>query len=300
MNKFEIHDKGNLKNFLGLEIDYDRDKGILEISQKRYLQGILKKFNFENCNLISTPIDPKYKMNIHNYENGREPVRELLGCLMYLMLGSRPDIGFSVNYYSSYQDKNISEVWKGLKRIMRYLKGTLDVTLKYERKQNELEMTCYVDSDWGGDLKDRRSVTGYMIKVFGNTVLWVTRKQNCVSLSSTEAELIALCSAVQECMYFKRLLEDLGIHLANFKVYEDNQGCIAIVNNPENNRRVKHIDLKYNFISENVKINLLTLEYINTKLQIADMLTKGLPRIQFVEKCKALGLEMKDYRHKNK
>lgn len=123
MNKFELQDKGDLNNFLGLEIEYDRDKGFLEISQKRFLQGILKKFNFENCNSISTPIDPKCAMNTHNYESEKEPVRELVGCLMYLMLGSRPDISFSVNYYSRYQDKNVSEVWKGLKRLMRYLKG---------------------------------------------------------------------------------------------------------------------------------------------------------------------------------
>lgn len=293
MNKFELQDKGDLKNFLGLEIEYDRDKGFLEISQKRYLQGILKKFNFENCNSISTPIDPKCAMNTHNYESEKEPVRELVGCLMYLMLGSRPDISFSVNYYSRYQDKNVSEVWKGLKRLMRYLKGTADVILKFERKTVDLEMTCYVDSDWGGDLQDRKSVSGYLIKVFGNTVLWVTRKQNCVSLSSTEAELVALCSAVQDCLYFKRLLQDLGIHFDRFKVYEDNQGCIAIINNPENNRRIKHIDLKYNFISENVKSGLILVEYINTRLQIADILTKGLPRIQFLEKCETLGLEMR-------
>lgn len=137
----------------------------------------MKKINFENSNSISTPIDPKYEMNTTNYENAGEPVRELVGCLMYLMLGSRPDISFSVNYYSRYQDKNVSEVWKGLKRIMRYLKGTTDVSLKFERKISELEMTCYVDSDWGGDLQDRKSVSGYLIKAFGNTVLWVTRKQ---------------------------------------------------------------------------------------------------------------------------
>lgn len=209
----------------------------MEISQKRYIKGILKRFNFENCNPISTPIDPKLTVNISNNENNKEPVRELVGCLMYLMLGSRPDISFSVNYYSRYQDKNINEVWKGLKRLLRYLKGTIDVCLKFERKSNELEMTCYVDSDWGGDSNDRRSVSGYLIKFFGNTVLWVTRKQNCVSLSSTEAELIALCSAVQDCKYFKRLLKDFGIDIKNFKVYEDNQGCIALINNPENNKK---------------------------------------------------------------
>lgn len=110
------------KNFLGLEIEYNQSKGILEISQTRYIKAILKRFNFENCNPISTPIDPKYTINIRNNDYGRERVREVVGCLMYLMLGSRLDISFSVNFYSRYQDKNTSEVWKGLKETVEIFK----------------------------------------------------------------------------------------------------------------------------------------------------------------------------------
>lgn len=295
MTEFDIKDKGKLKNFLGLEINYAKDEGILRISQKRYLTGILRRFNFENCNPVSTPIDPKFKISKNDIKNNsNKPVKELVGCLMYLMLGSRPDISFSINYLSRYQDSNPEEVWVGLKRLLRYLKGTLNIELKYERKINEMPLTCYVDSDWAGDLCDRKSVSGYLIKVFGNTVSWITRKQNCVALSSTEAELVALCSAMQDSLWFKKLLCDMNTNFASFKIFEDNLGCISLIKNPENNKRVKHIDLKYNFICEHLISKAITLEYVNTKLQQADFLTKGLHKYQFYSNFERIGLEMRE------
>lgn len=135
----------------------------------------------------------------------------------------------------------------------------MEFKLKYTRKSKELPLSCYVDSNWGGDQQDRKSVSGYLIQIFGNTINWTTRKQNCVVLSSTEAELIALCTAVQEYLWFKKLIIDMGIEPKQLKIFEDNQRCIAVIKNPENNRRVKHIELKYHFISESIKLIILSL-----------------------------------------
>lgn len=131
---------------------------------------------------------------------------------MYLMLGSRPDISFTVNYLSRFQDKNNTEVWINLKRLLRYLKGTAEAHLKYERKGGEPFM-------W--DLTDRKSVSAYLIKILGNSIAWVTRKQNCVALSSSEAELVALCAAVRDCLCFRKLVSDMKLDFQNFKVFED-------------------------------------------------------------------------------
>ncbi|KAK9701999.1 Reverse transcriptase (RNA-dependent DNA polymerase) [Popillia japonica] len=284
MNKFEIKDKGSFKNFLGLEIDYGREKGILKINQERYLKGILKRFNFENCKSCNTPIDPRLKIKIsEDKECQNKPVRQLIGCLMYLMLGSRPDISFTVNYYSRFQDKNSEEVWMCLKRLLRYLKGTAEMKVIYQRKETDLPLVCYVDSDWASDLTDRISVTG-----------------------------------VQDCLWYKKMLYDMNVHVLNFKGFEDNQGCIALVKNPENNKRVKHIDIKFNFVLENMSKNSMMLEYITWKhidikfnfvlenmsknsmmleyitsseLQLADMLTKGQNRDRFYSNRKEIGLE---------
>lgn len=294
--EFDLKDQGMLKHFLGLEINYDRELGILKINQRTYLMNILKRFKFDNCNPSSIPIDPKLKLEINKNENNDEhlPVRELVGCLMYLMLGSRPDISFAINYFSRFQDKNSGEVWKHLKRVLRYLRGSIDFELVYKRNLNEDPMVCYVDSDWAGDLNDRKSVSGYLFKVYGNTVSWITRKQNCVALSSTEAELVALCTAVRDSLWLKKLLNDMNLNIQFIKVFEDNQACIALVRNPENNKRVKHIDLRFNFIYDHVHKNELKLEYVDSKNQVADILTKGTNKFQFQVNVEKLGLRIRE------
>ncbi|KAK9739253.1 hypothetical protein QE152_g9165 [Popillia japonica] len=93
--------------------------------------------------------------------------------------------------------------------------------LIYQRKEKDLPLVCYVDSDWASDLTDRKSVTDFVIKIYGNCVAWVTRKQNCVALSSSEAELGALCAGVQDCLWYKKMLYDMNVNILNFKVFED-------------------------------------------------------------------------------
>jgi len=105
-------------------------------------------------------------------------------------------------------------------------------------------------------------------------VSWVTRKQNCVALSTTKAELIALCNSVVDGLWFKKLLLDLNVMVSHCLIFENNQACISLIKNPENNRRVKHINLKYNFVCENVKDNNIKIEYTSSETQQADILTK--------------------------
>lgn len=196
-DEFDIKDKGELKNFLGLEISYDRDKGILKLNQKRYILSILRKFTFEGV----TPIEPRLKFNKSDKgDEVKKPTKELIGCLLYLMLGSRLDLSFAINLFSRYQDEFAGEIWIHLKRVLRYLKGTIELTLNFTRKYKESPLVCYVDSDWGSDVNNRRSVSGYAIKVFGNTVSWITRKQNSVGLSTAEAEFVALCNSVVDVL----------------------------------------------------------------------------------------------------
>ena len=209
---------------------------------------------------------------------------------MYLMLGTRLDISFATNYFSRFQDRNSNELWTHLKRLLRYLKGTKEVGLWYVRSADALPLVYYVDTDWAQDMRDRQSISGYLMQVYGNTVLWVTRKQNYVALSSTEAELVALCAVVQDGLWYKKLLQDL---IKNFKTLEDNQSCIALIRNPENNKRVKRIDLKYKFVCESLKKREIVIEYINTRFQLADTLTKGLNREKILFKFQKYGFNRK-------
>lgn len=135
------------------------------------MKRILEKFRYNNCKTTSLPIDPKLKLEVSNDKENVQckQFRELVGCLMYLMLESRPDLSYAINFFSRFQDKATNKTFSHLKRVLRYLKETENLKLIYKR-QKMPEIVTYVDSDWGGDTNDRKSVSGFLLKVFGNTV----------------------------------------------------------------------------------------------------------------------------------
>ena len=127
-----------------------------------------------------------------------------------------------------------------MKRVFKYLKGTINFALEYTRSDVKESLICFVDSDYDSDLSDRKSVTGFVFKICNNTVLWATCKQNCVSTPTKDAELVTLCTAVSEGLWLRKLLNDFSIIVKSITFYKDNQGCISIIKNPSNNRRKKH------------------------------------------------------------
>lgn len=163
--------------------------------------------------------------------------------------------------------------------------------LQYEENVDAPVVVAFCDADWANDIHDRRSVTGYLFKVFGCTVVWTTRKQRTVSLSSTEAELCALCEATCEGVWLSRLLEELGYCSKQPTPYfEDNQSTIKIVEGPRDRSRLKHIDVKDCFIRHLVERGSIVLKYVPTDKQEADVLTKGLASGQFNRLRAAIGL----------
>lgn len=204
------------------------------------------------------------------------------------------DLSASNSVMSRYLNKNNIELWNCLKRILRYLKGSSDLKLTFTRCDYKEIFTGFVDSDWGGnDVNDRRSTTGYIFKLFDNcTISWNTRRQSTVAASTTEAEYMALFEAVREAMWLRSLADSIKLKISNpIVIFEDNNGCISIANNPTNHKRSKHIDIKYHFSREQVENNKIKLVYIPTEKQLADFLTKPLPNIKFIELRTGLGLK---------
>lgn len=160
--KFEIKDLGIVKNCLGMEFKFG--EGFIEISQSGYVEAVLKKFGMENTKSVVTPLDLGIKLKKSNVVEASEkqtyPFRELIGSLMYLAVATRPDISFAVNYLSQFNNSNGEEHWTAAKRILRYLRGTSKLRLKYQKNSKELQ--GFVDSDWAGCLEDRRSYTGFV------------------------------------------------------------------------------------------------------------------------------------------
>lgn len=288
--EFCMTDLGELHYFLGIKIDKSKE-GLL-LSQSTYLKNLLQRFNMEDCKPSKTPMEEKPSALVSESSQfilETKPYRELVGCLMYAMLTTRPDLSAAVNYYSRFQSNATESHWKGLKRILRYIKDTVDLALLY-RKTNSPPLVGYADSDWAGALDDRKSTTGYLFEVFGAVVTWTTRKQTTVSLSSTEAEYIALSTAAEELVWLKNLLQDFGnIIETPIVMYEDNQPCIHLLNKWEH-RRLKHIDVKYNFVKDLSSKKIIDVKYLQSSDQKADILTKGLAKDRFVKLRDALGL----------
>lgn len=285
MHKFRMVDLKEIKLFLGIKITRNENKIMLD--QSSYIKTILKKFNMEDCNSLNTPLETKIDYKALNSDDKFDaPCRNLVGCLMYLMVCTRPDLSFAINVLSRFVNKNNKELWKCLKRVLRYLKGSIAIRLTYERNDYRNILTGYVDSDWGGnDTSDRKSTSGYLFKLFERcTICWNTKRQVSVAASSTEAEYMALFEAVREALWLKSLAKSISIEISEpIIIYEDNNGCISIANNPTDHKRTKHIDIKYHFSREQIEKNIIKLNYIPTGEQIADVLTKSLPASRFLE-----------------
>ena len=165
---------------------------------------------------------------------------------------------------------------------MKYLYLTKELSLQYKRNENCNLIDSYVDADWAGDNIDRKSTSGYVIRLFGNVIDWKSRKQKSVTKASTYAEYVALSEVVSELKYIKELLKMFGVEINEpIKIYEDNTGAINIANYGNFTKNSKHIKIHYQFINECVKEKLIEVCKIESENNIADIFTKALCREKF-------------------
>lgn len=273
-----MKDLGNLNTFLGIKIS--RENGKMFFSQQVYLEKLLNRFSMNECKSSTTPMETKFISESSN-DLFDKPYRELIGCLMYLTQTTRPDLSFSVNFFSRFQSNPKEEHWSGLKRILRYIQGTKDFGLLFVKGNVEEPLIAFADADWGNS-EDRKSTSGYLFNLFGNTVCWQTKRQHTVAQSSTEAEFVSLAMCASEFLWLKNLLSEFKIVNADtVTIFEDNQSCIHSLKRWEH-KRMKHIDIKYNFLRDLVDRDILRVKYVRTDEQIADILTKSLNASKFV------------------
>lgn len=244
--EFEMKDLGLISDFLGINVRQNLKSGVTELCQKTYLENVLKRFNMYNCKPICTPMDQNFDIRI--LENKCEVnkkteklCRQIIGCLMYAVSGTRPDFCVVVSRLSRYQDCASEMLLKALKRVLRYTKHTINYKLLY--KSDDENLVGYCDADWGGDIKDRKSTTGYCFIFSSCLISWCSKKQSNVSISSTEAEYVALSMAASE-------LNDLNIsNVSPVTMLCDNQSAITIANT-NSVKILKHIDIKFHFVRE--------------------------------------------------
>ncbi|UYV81278.1 hypothetical protein LAZ67_20000641 [Cordylochernes scorpioides] len=239
--------------------------GSISIDQEKYIEELLAKYRMKEAKPISTPMDSNSKLTK----------------ISSIEVSTRPDIAYAVSALGQFSNDPRRQHWNAAKRVLRYLKGTSCLRITY-RKSNEA-LHGYVDADWGGNLVDRKSHTGIVYFLARGPIAWESKKQETVTLSSTESEYIALCEAGKEAVYLRALLDEMGFgELLNGPTVlkTDNQGAQQLARNPVYHARTKHIDIKWHFIRSICSDGLVEVVHTPTQENVADILTKGLPRFK--------------------
>jgi hypothetical protein len=287
-DKYELGTERKLTKNMGCEVDYDLKKGRLTVKMENYIRNMAKQFDLAEAKFVDTPCAIQKLKPVDSEEellNDKEAklYASMVGSLMYLMITCRPDIAFAVNQLSRFVLKPSEEHRRAAQRCIAYCLRTATLGLMFTKESGESEITCYVDSDFMGALNsngDLRSVGGYILYHKGNVIAWKAATQKTPSLSTTESELIAGTLGAQECMYISNLIKELEGRDANptYLVKGDNQAMLKICSSERYVGRVKHLDVRYHFLRFQATKGKCTLEYVDTKENVADILTKPLPR----------------------
>jgi hypothetical protein len=288
---FAMTDLGKMKYFLGVEVTQS-DNGIF-IHQAKYAAEILKRFGMENCNKVCSPIVPGCKLV--RDENGKTvnatKYKQMVGCLMHL-LASRPDLAYFVCLVSRYMDKPTEMHFCAVKRILRYLKGTMSYGIMYKKNaKGQLNLVGWSDSDYAGDLNDRKSTSGYVFMLGDGAISWSSKKQPIVTLSTTEAEYVAASACACQCVWLKNILSHLKVDQDSCTViFCDNSSSIKLSKNPVMHGRCKHIDVRFHFLRNLAKDGVVELRHCKSQDQLADLMTKPLKLDTFVKLRENLGM----------
>jgi hypothetical protein len=235
--KYKMTDLGPCRWLLGIKIERNLKNRSISLSQHAYIDSILARFNFDDVKPVSTPMDPSTPLtksqspstlaDIAKMKN--VPYHEAVGSLMYASMGTRPDITFAVSTVAQFLENPGAAHWEAVKRIFRYLKGTRDMKLVYGDENRDLQ--GWVDAD-GASQDHRRAISGYVFMVDGGAVSWLSKKQEIVTLSTTEAEYVAATHAVKEAVWLHRLFGELfpPINMINklTTLHSDNKSAITL------------------------------------------------------------------------
>lgn len=243
-----------------------------------------------DCKLATTPAIPGEALpKIHQGEKhpglndpaNKTLYRTMVGKLVYAMVGTRPDIAFAVSQVARHFENPTVTHLTAVKRIIRYLKGTTSMGLLFDATMDITELMCHCDSDWGSCPDTRRSTSGFVIKLCGAAISWISKRQPTVALSSAEAEYMTAAIAASEVIYIRQMLQEIGLtkEAGPTTIFCDSQSAMHMIKNPTSGR-AKHIDIKFHFVKGAATTDV-TFKYVATNEMLADIMTKALARPKF-------------------
>ncbi|GKA75173.1 retrovirus-related pol polyprotein from transposon TNT 1-94, partial [Tanacetum coccineum] len=269
----------------------DPTPGGIFINQAKYALETLKKYGMDLSDPVDTPMVDRLKLDedLLGIPVDQTRFRGMVGSLMYLT-ASRPDLVFAVCMCARYQAKPTKKHLEAIKRVFRYLKGTINMGLWYP-KDNAMSLTAYADADHAGCQDSRRSTSGSAQFLGDRLVSWSSKKQRSTAISTTEAEYIAMSGCCAQILWMRSQLKDYGFEFNKIPLYCDNKSAIALCCNNVQHSRSKHIDIRHHFIREQVENRVVELYFVETNYQLADILTKALPRERFEFLLPRLGMK---------
>jgi len=290
-SNFDMKDMGLADVILGIKII--KNENGLVLTQSHYIEKILKKFNYYDCKSVSTPFDS----NIRLYPNTGRSVSQLeyarvIGCLMYAMTCTRPDIAFAVGKLSRYTSNPSQAHWQAVYRILKYLKHTMDYGIYYTGYPSVLE--GFSDASWITDQDDHTSTSGWIFNLGGGAISWGSKKQTYIADSTMATEFVALASCCKEAEWLRNLLIEIPIWpkpMPPVSIHCDSEATLSRAYSQIYNGKSRHIGLRHSYVRQLLTDGVITIDFVKSCQNLADPLTKGLARDIVFKTSKGMGLK---------
>ena len=282
---FAVKDMGPARHFLGMHITR-HDDGAYSLTQPKYVDDMLHRFSMTDCKPTATPmpVGQKLSRDLGDALPTDHQYQALVGSLLYLSVNTRPDISHACGILSRFMSCPTQSHWDAAKHVLRYLKGTKHLGLRFA-PSNPGVYGCemYTDADFAADVDKRRSTTGAVMIMQGAAVLWISKLQSVVATSTTEAEFIASAMATKEGLWVRKLLGEMTGKVQPLNLSVDNQAAVVLVSEHTAGQsgRTKHIDVQYQFVRDRFQRGDVSIQFVPTMEQKADMFTKQLGGPEF-------------------
>ena len=293
---YEPTSMGDLNYFLRVRVVRDRQKKSVTLLHDSYIEKIATKFGASKGRFPSTPLPTcEFVKNTGQATPAQvKEYQEKVGSILYTGIMLRPDVAFAASQLSNFLTNPSLQHLEAANWTLRYLYGTIYLGIVYSRAERENQLVVSTDASFADDPETRRSSQGYIFFLFGGAILWKAVRQNTVTTSSTEAELLALVATVKEMMALQRFFREIRLEeITEWNVYCDNQQTIRLVvgDNERISTKLRHVDISNMWIRQEYRNGRFKITYLPTDEMHADGLTKNLSRQKHESFIKLLNLQ---------